>query len=114
MKKNSRRKTTLFLLTLAMMALWVSTTSLPAAAETDLQSVTGQIAGVQKTIITVNDGGVYYPVTEMNLPSWIKVGERVSLLYARKRAKNYYYEVVRPGDQFKTFEDLRKAKMEKK
>lgn len=110
MKKNSLKKATLFLLTLAVCFSFLSASDLTVAAEPALHAATGQITGLQGTVITLGQKGAYYPVSEIDLPSWVKVGKNASLLYARKGYTNYYYEIVQPGQKFKTLNDRSAAK----
>ncbi|MBW2094378.1 MAG: hypothetical protein JRI80_05770 [Deltaproteobacteria bacterium] len=110
MKKNCLKKATLFFVTLAMCFSFLSTPDLSVAAEPALHAATGQITGLQGTVITLGQKGVYYPLSEMYLPAWVKVGENASLLYARKGYTNYYYEIVQPGKKFTTLDARATAK----
>jgi len=110
MKKNSLKKATLFLLTLAVCFSFLSASDLTVAAEPALHAASGQITGLQGTVITLGQKGTYYPISEMYLPAWVKTGQNASLLYARKGSTNYYYEIVQPGQKFKTLDDRAAAK----
>jgi hypothetical protein len=114
MKRDFLRKATLFFLTLAVCFSFLSPIDLSGAAEPVLHRATGQITGLQGTVITLDKKGVYYPVSELRPPAWVKVGEKASLLYAGKGSTNYYYEVVQPGKKFATLEDSTSAKKEKR
>ncbi|RLF58318.1 MAG: hypothetical protein DRN37_05170 [Thermoplasmata archaeon] len=105
MKKNSPRKTTLFLLTLAICAFLLGTANLSAAEEPAFHMVTGQVTGLQGTVITLDGKGLYYPISEIYLPSWVKEGESASLLYVSKGYIKYYYEIVQPGQKFTILDD---------
>lgn len=114
MKIDCIKKATLFFLALAVCISFLSITDLPVAAEPALHAATGQITGLQGTVITLDKKGVYYPVSDLHLPAWVNVGENASLLYAGKGSRNYYYEVVQPGKKFTTLEDSTNAKKEKR
>ncbi len=114
MKRNFLRKATLFFLSLAVCFSLLSTTDLSGAAEPALYRVTGQITSLQGTVITLDKNETYYPVSEIYLPAWAKVGEKVSLGCARKGYTNYYYNILKSGQKYTTLENPSSAKMEKR
>jgi hypothetical protein len=114
MKKNSFTKATLFFLTLAVCFSLPGTMDLAGAAEPALPAVTGEITGLHGTVITLDKSGVYYPISEMRLPAWAKVGEKATLLYERKGYTNYYYKILKPGQKVTTLENPSTAKVEER
>jgi hypothetical protein len=83
----------------------------PASSASErIMTTTGEETNIKGMVITLGKNNVYYPAIEINVPDFAIVGSKVSLSYHVRNSKNYYYEIVKPGEKFTIKETLERGK----
>ncbi|RLC30291.1 MAG: hypothetical protein DRH37_05680 [Deltaproteobacteria bacterium] len=86
----------------AFFAVLISAIGLTAgdadAKDLRLSTITSKITAVNGMVITLDNGGIFYPAMEIEVPDWAVAGAEVSISYSREGKRNCYYEMVRPGE----------------
>ena len=75
-------------------------------------TVTGEVTNINGMVITLDKTKIFYPAIEINVPDWAAQGSKVSMSYYTKNYKEYYYEIVKPGEKYKVKETIEKERKE--
>ena len=111
MDKRMRR---LIFLSLIMVSISiVLSTGAPAQARSKtIMTITGEVTNIKGMVITLDKTKIFYPAIEIDVPDWAIKGSKVSMSYYTKNYKNYYYEIVKPGEKFKVKETIERESKE--
>ena len=111
MNKRMRR---LVLCSLILACIFiVISPDMPAQARSErIMTVTGEVTNINGMVITLDKTKVFYPAIEINVPDWAAQGSKVSMSYYTKNYKEYYYEIVKPGEKYKVKETIEKERKE--
>jgi hypothetical protein len=105
MKSGTNRRIVRGLALAALSAMLVTGLSSWATGGTIL-TTTGRIVRMEGMVVTLSAIGTFYPVKENQIPDWAMPGARASMSYYIKNGRNYYYEIVKPGEKFAVKEAL--------
>ena len=111
MDKRMRR---LIYLSLIMVSISiVLSTGAPAQARSEIiMTITGEVTNINRMVITLDKTKIFYPAIEIDVPDWAIKGAKVSMSYYTKNYKNYYYEIVKPGERYKVKETIERESKE--
>jgi len=103
---NRIRRLILFSLILVSISIVIST-GVPAQARSEIiMTITGEVTNIKGMVITLDKTKIFYPAIEIDVPDWAIKGAKVSMSYYTKNYKQYYYEIVKPGEKFKVKETI--------
>jgi len=111
MDKRMRR---LIFLSLIMVSISiVLSTGAPAQARSEIiMTITGEVTNIKGMVITLDKTKIFYPAIEIDIPDWAIKGSKVGMSYYTKNYKQYYYEMVKPGEKFKVKETIERESKE--
>ena len=111
--KNTKQ---ISLITIACMLLLLlafpSTSVLASERNKSIVTVTGQITQIRGMNVTLNRSDTFYPAIEIKVPDWAVTGAEASLSYYNRDSRNYYYEIVKPGERFPLKEAIERERKE--
>ena len=111
MNKKMRRPI-LFSLILVSISILIAT-GMPAQARSEIiMTITGEVTNIKGMVITLDKAAIFYPAIEIDVPDWAIKGVKVSMSYYTKNYKQYYYEIVKPGEKFKVKETIERESKE--
>jgi hypothetical protein len=109
---NRIRKLILFSLILVSISIVIAT-GMPAQARSEIiMTITGEVTNIKGMVITLDKTNIFYPAIEIDVPDWAIEGVKVSISYYTKNYKNYYYEIVKPGEKFNVKETIERESKE--
>jgi hypothetical protein len=110
---NRMKRLILFSLILVSISILISTGVSSALARSErIMTITGEITNIKGMVITLDKTKIFYPAIEIDIPDWAIVGSKVSMSYYTKNYKEYYYEIVKPGENFKVKETIERESKE--
>jgi hypothetical protein len=111
---NNKGIKKLFLISFILVSISILLSTAASAQSTgeEIATITGGITNIKGMVITLDKTNVFYPAIEVDVPDWAIVSSIASLSYYVKNYKNYYYEIVKPGEKFKVKETLEREKKE--
>jgi hypothetical protein len=112
MMKNRTKRLILFSLILASVSIVISTGVTAQARSEIIMTITGEVTNINGMVITLDKTKIFYPAIEINFPDWAVQGAKVSMSYYTKNYKNYYYEIVKPGERYKVKETVERERKE--
>jgi hypothetical protein len=109
---NKIKRVILFSLILASISIVIST-GVPVQARSEkIMTIIGEVTNIKGMVITLDKTKIFYPAIEIDVPDWAIKGAKVSMSYYTKNYKEYYYEIVKPGEKFKVKETIEKESKE--
>jgi len=109
---NRIRRLILFSLILVSISIVIAT-GMPAQARSEeIMTITGEVTNIKGMVITLDKTNIFYPAIEIDVPDWAIEGVEVSMSYYTKNYKNYYYEIVKPGEKFDVKETIERESKE--
>ena len=91
----------------------VLSTGAPAQIRGEIiMTITGEVTNMNGMVITLDNTKIFYPAIPINVPDWAIVGAKASMSYYTNNYKNYYYEIVKPGERYKVKETVEKERKE--
>ncbi|MFZ0449989.1 MAG: hypothetical protein WAL98_12175 [Desulfatiglandaceae bacterium] len=109
---SGMKKLILFSLMLVSISLSISTVAFTQSTGEEIMTITGGVTNIKGMVLTLDKSNIFYPAIEVDVPDWAIVGSKASLSYYVKNYKNYYYEIVKPGEKFKVKETLEREEKE--
>jgi hypothetical protein len=109
---SGMKKLILFSLMLVSISLSISTVAFTQSTGEEIMTITGEVTNIKGMVLTLDKSNIFYPAIEVDVPDWAIVGSKASLSYYVKNYKNYYYEIVKPGEKFKVKETLEREEKE--
>ena len=105
---NRIRRLILFSLILASVSIVISTGVTAQARSEIIMTITGEVTNIKGVVITLDKTKIFYPAIPINVPDWAIEGAKASMSYYTRSYKNYYYEIVKPGEKYTVKETIEK------